>query len=75
MKLEEACVLEVTKWIDYGESKEDPLTPIVRTHQHHTNSTVLQFIMMIITIVIITKIITTDKKEIQRASTSTGEKK
>jgi hypothetical protein len=75
MKLEEACVLEVTKQIDCGDSKEDPLTPIFRTRLHHINCTVLQLIMLMITIVIIIKIITTKKKEIRKARTNTGEKK
>jgi len=75
MKLEEVCVLKVTKRMDYGDRKEDPLTPIIRTHQLHINSTVLQLIMVMITIVIIIKIITTKKKEIQKARTSTREKK
>jgi hypothetical protein len=60
--------------VDCGDSKEDPLTPIVRAHQHHINSTMLQLIMVTITIVIIIKIIT-KKEEIQKALTSTGEKK
>jgi len=33
---------DVTKLTEYVESKEDPLIQIVRTHQHHTNSTLLQ---------------------------------
>ena len=60
--------------MDCGDSKEDTITPIVRTHQHHIKSTKLQLIMVMITIVIIIKIITTKKKEIQLARTSTGEK-
>ena len=65
MKLKEACLLEVRKRMDCGDSKEDTITPIVRTHQHHINSTKLQLIIVMITIVIIIKIITTKKKEIQ----------
>ena len=35
MKLEEACLLEVTKRMDYGDGKEYPLTPKLE----HTNTT------------------------------------
>jgi uncharacterized membrane protein YvbJ len=74
MKLEEACVLEVTKLMDYGDSKEDPLTPTVRTHQHHISSTTLQLIMVVIIIVIIIIIIIiTKKNEIDKARTRIGE--
>jgi hypothetical protein len=69
MKLEGACVVEVTKLIHYRDSKEDPLTPIVRTHQHHINSTMLQLIMIIIVITIITA----KKIEIEEERTLTGE--
>jgi hypothetical protein len=46
-----------------------------RTNQHHIYSTMLQLIMVMITIVIIIKLITTKDKEIQKARTSTEEKK
>ena len=42
MKLEEAYILEVMKVMGYVESKVDPLIQIVRSHQHKTNSTILQ---------------------------------
>jgi hypothetical protein len=61
MKLEEACVLEVKKRMGHGDSKEDPLAPVVRTHQHHLNSTMLQLIMVMITVVMTIKIITKKK--------------
>jgi len=32
------------KLMAYVESKEDPMIQIVRTHQHHTNSTLLHTI-------------------------------
>jgi hypothetical protein len=37
-----AYITEVMKLMEYTGSKEDPLIQIVRTHQHHTNSTLLQ---------------------------------
>jgi hypothetical protein len=40
--LEKAYVAEVNELREYIESKEDPLVRIVRTHQHHTNSSLLQ---------------------------------
>ena len=42
MQLEEAYAVEITKLVEYVESKEDPLIQIVRTHQHNINSAVLQ---------------------------------
>jgi hypothetical protein len=39
---EGAHMAEVMKLMECVESKEDPLIQIVRTHQHHTNSTLLQ---------------------------------
>jgi len=74
MKLEEAYILEVTKRMDCGDSKEYPLTPVVIIRLHHINCTMLQLIMLMITIVILIKIITIKKKEIQNARTNTGEK-
>jgi hypothetical protein len=42
MHVEGAHTAEVMKLIEYVESKEDPLIQIVRTHQRHTNSTLLR---------------------------------
>jgi hypothetical protein len=42
MKLERTYTAEVRKWMEYVESKEHPLIQIVKTHQHHTDSTLLQ---------------------------------
>ena len=42
MKLEAAHAVEITKLVDYVDRKEDPLIQVVRTHQHNTNSAVLQ---------------------------------
>ena len=37
MQLEEAYAIEITKLVEYADSKEDPLIQIVRTHQHNIN--------------------------------------
>jgi len=42
MQIETAYIAEVTKLMEYVESKEDPLIEIVRTHNQNTNSTLLQ---------------------------------
>jgi hypothetical protein len=42
MQLEAAHAVEITKLVECVERKEDPLTQVVRTHQHNINSTVLQ---------------------------------
>ena len=42
MQYEAAHAVEITKLMDYVDRKEDPLIQIVRTHQHNTNSAVLQ---------------------------------
>jgi len=42
MQLEEAYIVEITKLMEYVDSKEDQLTQIVRTHHHNTNSAMLQ---------------------------------
>jgi len=42
MQIEGACIASVMKTMEYVDSKENPLIQIVRTHQHHTNSTLLQ---------------------------------
>jgi len=42
MQLEAAHAAEITKLLDYVDRKEDPLIQVVRTHQHNTNSAVLQ---------------------------------
>jgi len=42
MQLEEAHAIEITKMVEYVDRKEDPLIQFVRTHQHNTNSAVLQ---------------------------------
>jgi hypothetical protein len=38
----EAYIATVMKLMEYVESNEDALIHIVRIHQHHTNSTLLQ---------------------------------
>ena len=40
MQLEAAHAVEITKLVEFV--KEDPLIQIVRTHQHNTDSAVLQ---------------------------------
>ena len=42
MQLEAAHAVEITKLMEYIDRKEDPLIQVVRTHQHNTNSAVLQ---------------------------------
>jgi len=42
VQLEEAYAIDITKLVEYVDSKEDPLIQIVRTHQHNINSAVLQ---------------------------------
>jgi phosphopentomutase len=42
IQVEGAYIAETIKLVKYVESKEDPLIQIVRTHQHNTNSTLLQ---------------------------------
>ena len=42
MQLEAAQAVEITKLVEYVDRKEDPLIQVVRTHQHNTNSAVLQ---------------------------------
>ena len=42
MQLEAAHVVEITKLAEYVDRKEDPLIQVDRTHQHKTNSVVLQ---------------------------------
>jgi chromosome segregation and condensation protein ScpB len=40
--VEGAYIAETLNLVEYVESKEDPLILIVRTHQHNTNSALLQ---------------------------------
>jgi len=42
MQLEADHEVEITKLVEYVDRKEDPLKQVVRTHQHNTNSAVLQ---------------------------------
>jgi len=42
MQLEAAQAVEVTKLVEYVDRKKDPLIQVVRTHQHNTDSSVLQ---------------------------------
>jgi len=42
MQLEADHAVEITKLAAYVDRKEDPLTQVVRTHQHNTDSAVLQ---------------------------------
>jgi hypothetical protein len=42
MQVEGAYIAETVNLVEYAESKEDPLIQIVRTHQHNTNSALLQ---------------------------------
>jgi hypothetical protein len=42
MELEAVYIAEVTKLMEYVDSKEHPLTQIIRTQQHNTNSAMLQ---------------------------------
>src|SRR5215469_14863296 len=42
MQLEAAHAVEITKLVEYVDRKEDPLIQVVRTHQHNTDSAVLE---------------------------------
>jgi hypothetical protein len=42
MQVEGAYIAETLNLVEYVENKEDPLIQIVRTHQHNTDSTLLQ---------------------------------
>jgi len=42
MQLEAAQAVEIIKLVEYVDRKEDPLIQVVRTHQHNTDSAVLQ---------------------------------
>jgi hypothetical protein len=42
MQVEGAYIAETINLVEYVERKEDPLIRIVRTHQHNTNSVLLQ---------------------------------
>jgi hypothetical protein len=42
MQLEEAYAVEITKLVEYVDSKEDPPIQVVRTHRHNINSTILR---------------------------------
>ena len=42
LHVEAAHAVEITKPLEYVDRKEDPLIQVVRTHQHNTNSAVLQ---------------------------------
>ena len=42
MQLEAALAVEITKLVEYVDRKEDPIIQDVRTHQHNTDSAVLQ---------------------------------
>jgi hypothetical protein len=42
MQMEEAYIAETINLVEYVENEEDPLIQIVRTHQHNTNSALLQ---------------------------------
>ena len=42
MQLEAAHTVEITKLVEYVDRKEDPLIQVVRSHQHNTDSAVLQ---------------------------------
>jgi len=42
MQSEAAHAVEITKLVEYVDRKEDPLIQVVRTHQHNTDSAVLQ---------------------------------
>jgi len=42
MQLKAAHVVDITKLVKYVDRKEDPLIQVVRTHQHNTDSAVLQ---------------------------------
>jgi len=42
MQLEVVHAVEITKLVEYVDRKADPLIQVVRTHQHNTDSAVLQ---------------------------------
>jgi hypothetical protein len=42
MRVEGAYITETVNLVEYVENKEDPLIQIVRTHQHNTNTALLQ---------------------------------
>jgi len=42
MQLEAAYAVEITKLMEYVDRKEDSIIQVVRTHQHNTDSAVLQ---------------------------------
>jgi hypothetical protein len=42
MQVEGAYIAEILNLVEYVENKENPLIQIVRTHQHNTNSALLQ---------------------------------
>ena len=42
LQLEADYAVEITKLVEYVDGKEDPLIQVVRTHQHNTDSAVLQ---------------------------------
>jgi len=42
MQLEAGHAVEITTLMEYVDKKEDPLIQVVRTHQHNTDSAVLQ---------------------------------
>jgi hypothetical protein len=42
IQVEEAYIAETLNLVEYIENKEDPLIQILRTHQHNTNSALLQ---------------------------------
>jgi hypothetical protein len=42
MQIEGAHAVEITKLVEYLDQKEDPLIQVIRTHQHNTDSVVLQ---------------------------------
>jgi hypothetical protein len=42
IQLEAAHAVEITKLVEYVDRMEDPLIQVVRTHQHNTDSAVLQ---------------------------------
>jgi len=41
-QLEAAFAVEITKLVEYVDMKEDPIIQVVRTHQHNTDTSVLQ---------------------------------
>jgi hypothetical protein len=47
MEVEGTYLIEVTKLMEYVESKEDSLVQILRTHLHNTNPTLFQTLKFI----------------------------